>query len=271
MFDILKAALHAEGITRIGILNIKECDVINERIMPSNAKSVVMFCIPYSSACDKATDGISEYARIYDYHRYCSELFGRIIPFMNHETSHEFYGFCDHSPINEKLAAAKCGLGVIGKNSLFIDDVFGSFVFLGTIISNISSDDHRATAIKNCIGCNKCVDACPTNAITERGILRETCLSHISQKKRKNEVERELLKSHNIVWGCDICQFVCPYNENATISPIPYFSNTRSANIDITFIDNLNEEEFNKYAFSYRGRAVIKENIEYMRKNKIND
>lgn len=268
MFDILKNALQAEGITRIGLLSIDECEIINERLLPSNAKTVIMFCIPYRSTHDKTTDGISEYARVYDYHRYCSELFERIIPFMHHETSHDFFGFCDHSPINEKLAAAKCGLGIIGKNSLFIDDVYGSFVFLGTIICDISIE-HSTVQIKNCINCNKCAVSCPTKSITERGIIRETCLSYISQKKRKTEDDRELLKSNKIVWGCDICQLVCPYNDNAKISPIPYFANTRNGNIDINFINSLNDEEFNKYAFSYRGKAVIKENIEYINKNNI--
>lgn len=266
MFDILKSALQAEGITRISLLSIDECEIINERLLPSNAKTVIMFCVPYRSTRDKATDGISEYARVYDYHRYCSELFKKIIPYVSNKTSYNLYGFCDHSPINEKLAAAKCGLGVIGKNSLFIDDVYGSFVFLGTIITD-KSIEQNTVRINNCIGCNKCAASCPTKSITERGIIRETCLSHISQKKRKTEDDRALLKSNNIVWGCDICQLVCPYNDNAKISPIPYFSDTRNVNIDIDFINSLNDEEFNKYAFSYRGRNVIKENIEHINKN----
>ena len=182
---------------------------------------------------------------------------------MNERLGYTFYGFCDHSPINEKLAAAKCGLGVIGRNSLFIDEVYGSFVFLGSILTN-SINNTNVSKIKNCLNCGKCATACPNNAINEHGIDRTKCLSAISQKKNKTDDEKELLKTNNIVWGCDICQNVCPHNIYAKISPIPYFETTRIAFIDKYFIEDVSDEEFNKYAFSYKGRKIVLDNIDFI-------
>lgn len=94
------------------------------------------------------------------------------------------------------------------------------------------------------------------------GIDRAKCLSAISQKKNKTDQEKVLLKEKKIVWGCDICQTVCPHNNNALVSPIPYFRERRCEIMDKKFILSLTDEEFEKYAFSYRGRKVVIENLE---------
>ncbi len=263
MFEIIKDIFQSEGIIRVGMIDLSECDIINQRILPKDAKSAIMFCIPYRSTEEIASDGFSEYARIYDYHKYSSSLYERITGNMSEKTGCSFYGFCDHSPINEKLAAAKCGLGVIGRNSLFIDNVYGSYVFLGSLLTNAESE-LESTDIKHCIDCRKCISSCPNNAISEQGIDRYKCLSGISQKKTKTDDEKALLKQHNIVWGCDICQNACPHNENAAISPIPYFKETRISRIDRDFIGSLSDEEFNKFAFSYKGRKIVLDNIEFI-------
>ncbi|MBE6691764.1 MAG: epoxyqueuosine reductase [Ruminococcaceae bacterium] len=262
MFDLIKNILARHNLTRIGIIDIKECDIINQRILPEWSKSAIIFCIPYRSTNDSATDGFSEYARIYDYHNFCQSLYTSITAELSENLNFKFKGFCDHSPINEKLAAAKCGLGFIGRNSLFFDKEFGSFVFLGSILTDFICDS-KAEDIAYCNNCGLCIASCPNNAILERGIDRNKCLSGISQKKAKTQDEIALLKEHNIVWGCDICQNVCPHNSNAKISPMPYFSDTRISRIDKEFIMSLSEEEFKKYAFSYKGRKIVLDNIDF--------
>ena len=242
------------------MLDINECIVINNRLMPEDVKSAIMFAIPYRSTTEIASDGFSEYARVYDYHKFASLLFEKTLKKLNDACEYDFYGFCDHSPINEKLAIAKCGLGTIGKNSLYLDNVYGSFVFIGTILTNAPTEE-RPYEIKSCINCGKCVSSCPNSAITENGIDVSRCLSAISQKKKKNDEEFAILKANNIAWGCDICQLVCPYNIGAKISPLPYFKNSRSDYINDDFINNLSDEEFSKYAFAYKGRKLIIDNI----------
>lgn len=261
MFEKIKKILLNEGILRVGMLDIDECDIINARLLPEWAKSVLMFTIPYRAFEKASVSGFSEYARIFDYHKFSKELYEKVLPKMRTETGFLFEGFCDHSPINEKLAIAKCGLGFIGNNSLFFDDIYGSFVFLGSIITNAESVS-ESSEIRHCENCGICKKSCPNGAIKEFCIDRTMCLSAISQKKRKTDEEKELLRRNNIAWGCDICQNACPHNKNALISPIEYFKKTRIEKIDKKYILSLSDEEFEKYAFSYRGRNVILENLE---------
>ena len=261
MLDKIRRIFADEGIFNVGMIPIDECVVINARILPPQAKSAVLFTIPYRSFTKPATDGFSEYARIYDYHKYASSLYERIIPSIISATGANASGFCDHSPINEKLAAAKCGLGIIGRNSLFIDKKYGSFVFLGSVMSEaVCTEPTHETEF--CHDCGRCAEACPAKAIGERGIDPKICLSAISQRKTKTEEEKASLRKNRIVWGCDICQSVCPYNENAEVSPIPYFAETRIKHIDKPFVESLSDEEFNKYAFSYKGRKIVLDNVD---------
>ncbi len=263
MLEYLKSILDGEGISRVGMIDIADCDIINERILPNGINSAIIFIIPYRSQTEIANDGFSEYARVYDYHTFSKLLYERILDKLSEYSGHKFYGFCDHSPINEKLAAAKCGLGVIGKNSLFIDKIYGSYVFIGSILTDAKSDK-LAQEIEFCDNCGKCIDACPNSAIMEKGIDRFKCLSGISQKKNKTAEEKALLKNHKIVWGCDACQNVCPHNKSAKISPIPYFKETRIPKIDKEFVLSLSDDDFKKYAFAYKGRKLVLDNIDFI-------
>ncbi len=262
MFSEIKKLLNAEGIEQIGIIKIEDCEIINERIMPKDAKSAILFSIPYRTDGRKTNDGFSEYARIYDYHGFCRQLYEKVIIRMQNKTGFNFYGFCDHSPINEKTSIAKCGLGVIGRNSLFIDNKFGSFVFIGSIITDMPTTAN-ASNIKNCIDCGKCIKTCPSSAIVNKGIDRTKCLSGISQKKTKSDEEKALLRANNIVWGCDLCQNVCPHNTKTEKTNIKYFSDYRAEYIDKEFIEKLSDDEFNKFAFAYKGRKLLLDNIEF--------
>ena len=234
MFQRIADILAAESITHFGMTGIENCDIINERLLPEYAESVVMMSIPYRTSKEKGTDGFSEYCR-----------------------------FSDHSPINEKLAAAKCGIGVVGRNSLLIDKVYGSFIFLGTIVTDIPchTPPHE---IEFCNNCGLCARACPNGAVLSHGIDVERCLSGISQKKHRTDEENALLKKNGIAWGCDICQEVCPYNRAARLSEIPYFVNTRLDHITKEFVQDLTKEEFARYAFAYKGKKLVLDNIDLL-------
>jgi epoxyqueuosine reductase QueG len=153
-------------------------------------------------------------------------------------------------------------LGCIGKNSLFIDYIYGSFVFIGTIITNYEFN-FPAKQISTCLNCGKCLSACPNNAVSDNGIDRSKCLSGISQKKKKTILEIELLRKNNIVWGCDICQLCCPHNSKAQLSPLSNFKNTRVDIIDKEYLQSLSDEDFNKFPFAYKGRDLIYHNLDF--------
>jgi len=99
------------------------------------------------------------------------------------------------------------------------------------------------------------------SAITGTGIDRARCLSAITQKKHKTPEEEALLRKTGAVWGCDICQLVCPMNAAAAYTEIPFFKNSFADMLSAASIEAMSDEEFALYAFSWRGRNVITENI----------
>lgn len=264
MFDTIKSVFLEEGIHQVGSIPADAMNIINPHLFPKSAdiKSCIIFLVPYKTE-EKANDklGVSIYARAMDYHLFYDQIFRKIIPKLEETFKGErFFGFTDHSPINEKLAAASAGLGIIGKNSLLINDEYGSFVFIGALLTTLSLPT-PAMKLQSCVNCTLCTEVCPTGAITEHGILREKCLSSLSQKKEKTVVEKLLLKSNNTVWGCDICQNVCPLNKNKKFSELDFFYKNRLNQFSEKLIIDMPDEVFSHYAFAWRGKEVLLNNI----------
>ncbi len=254
------ALLKKESLTEVGFLPFSETSILQPRLVPPDAKSVILLLAPYDDGI-VYQDGVSAYARIYDYHRFYKELYERLLPELEIRfPKHHFWGFADHSPINEKEAAAKAGLGVIGCNSLLLNPVYGSYVFIGSLLTDLQINC-TAQEISYCNHCGACLEACPGNAVTETGILPERCISALSQKKRLSEEELHLLRELNIAWGCDKCQEVCPYNLHRSFTEVPFFLKHRHGAFTFEEIEAMSEEEFSRYAFSWRGRKRITENL----------
>lgn len=250
-------------INAVGFIPAENMDIINPHLLPgSSVSSCIVFLVPYRSS-NKPKDnlGFSSYARVPDYHSYIQELYNEVIPVLESIFEGEnFFGFADNSPINEKLAAAKAGLGVIGNNSLLINEAYGSFCFIGSLLTTLTIPC-ESYPVKKCSNCMICRTSCPGNAITDEGICRNKCLSAISQKKVVDETELQILRENNIVWGCDICQEVCPLNKTATFSEIDYFKNGYLENVDFNLINGMNEEEYQRYPFSWRKKEVVLRNL----------
>ena len=124
--------------------------------------------------------------------------------------------FVDSSPIFEKYWAKKSGIGFTGKNSLIINKNFGSFIFLSEVIINEEIEPDKE--IENlCGNCRKCIESCPTGAIIKEGIIdARKCISYltIEKKSKLNEIEESYIKKGNKIFGCEVCQDVCPFNKN---------------------------------------------------------
>ncbi len=230
--------------------------------IPENAQSVIVLLFPYNLGED-AYEGsdISKYAVVPDYH----DIIGVLLTDMcSHlKTAYpdeEFMAFTDNSPIPEVKAAMLAGLGVRGLNGLFINPIYGSWVFIGEIVTTKKYDYPTLTEDDlKCIKCGKCLDACPTNAISEKGIDAERCLSYITQKKGELTPEQKaLIKNSGCAWGCDICQNICPMNKGTKAEPIEIFKNGAELNART-------DSDISDRAYAWRGEKVIKRNLKILK------
>lgn len=227
--------------------------------IPENAKTVITLLFPYYLG-EEAYENInvSRYAAVSDYHTVANRYLSVICEKLNEEyPENQFAFFADNSPVPEVFAAAKSGLGMVGKNELFINEKYGSWVFIGEIITDlhIHTEDRE---IKGCPDCGKCKCACPTGVLKDEKFDPDKCLSHITQKKGEIPEEyKKMMKNLGCAWGCDECQKVCPFNERAEKTTIKEF--TRNFNPVVT-----KDTPIEGRAFEWRGEKVIKRNIEIL-------
>lgn len=225
--------------------------------IPENAKTVISILFPYylgEKVYEKAN--VSRYAVSEDYHN----IVGHIINDIKEKLiecfpENKFEAFVDNSPVPEVRCAVMAGLGVMGLNNLFINKDYGSWVFIGEIVTDRYFEPFDGE-ISLCGGCNKCINACPVNALTGKEIIKEKCLSFLSQKKGEldEETKRKIAET-GCAWGCDICQKVCPHNINAKITPIKAFVETACPTVT-------KETDIENRAFNWRGKSVIDRNLE---------
>ena len=260
------------GIEFFSPLPISECKLTRpyllDKISDFIPQSVLVILLPYYAG---ETENISVYASARDYHLYTRRLLSELSAVLQREyEGYRFYGFSDHSPIDERDAAVKAGLGVFGDNGLLINDRYSSFVFLCEIISDLPPDafgENKIEPSRKCEGCGACKKACPTGILLGKS---ELCLSAVTQKKGElTEEERELILRTGSVWGCDLCQDACPYTkkakENGTImTPIPFFREKRITALSEEILSEMSEEEFKERAFSWRGREPLLRNLKIL-------
>lgn len=221
--------------------------------------SVVCFAIPYYTEPDGATN-LSAYAYAEDYHLFVRELGARLCARLAAlYPGNRFAVFADHSPIDERHAAAAVGLGVIGRHGMLITEPYSSYVFLGELITDAVLED-ESEEIKYCRNCGACATACPFE-------LKDNCLSALTQKKGElSAEEQELIRLHGSVWGCDKCTEACPHthmarNRGTLTSPIPFFSQERITHLTPSVLDAMDDQTFSRRAYSWRGRETIKRNV----------
>ena len=229
----------------------------------STVHAVSVFLIPYYTvASENGQRNISRYAIAEDYHAYFSALLAR----AKQNVSDEIVGFCDSSPLNERLLAQDGGLGVLGENGLIINPKYGSYVFIGTFVHTGPVAVSSVREHKRCLGCGACHKACPVGC---DGQTFDRCLSALSQKKKRSAEEGKALLRGALIWGCDICQEACPLNRNISETPLDFFKNNIILRLDFDVLDRLCEENaLGKRAFGWRGEALLRENIAIFAKEK---
>lgn len=172
------------------------------------------YFVPLQENADEKDVGrIARYALGEDYHEVMKDRLHRLADWVR-ENWPEAKTRCsvDTAPVMEKELAARAGIGWVGKNTCVINEKIGSWLLLGEILTNLALPVDES-AVDRCGSCRRCIDACPTRAITEPYQLdARKCISYLTIEHR-GEIEPELAgKFGNWIYGCDICQDVCPWN-----------------------------------------------------------
>lgn len=218
-------------------------------------KNLAVAAFPYLPK-DVHEGNLSLYARGEDYHIWVKNALERAAKRAGGEN---WKCYTDVSPFDEVDIAAKAGLGVLGQNRLLITKEYGSYVFIGIVETDLEYED-REYEIKHCLMCGACKRSCPALAIGEKGVDSSVCLSHITQKRGElNEKETELIKNHPLIWGCDICQLVCPMNRDVKRAEKDEII-WQLKNEDTEISDRQFRKEYGGFAFSFRGVAPLKRN-----------
>lgn len=157
---------------------------------------------------------VANYAHGRDYHKIVAKKLKRLQRFLYQKwPDSENKAYVDTGPVLEKALAQKAGIGFVGKNTLVISKEFGSWVFLSEIITSLKiSPDELLPPYGSCGTCRRCIDACPTGALTEYKLDARKCISYHTIENR-GEIPPEIAKNlAGNLFGCDICQQVCPHN-----------------------------------------------------------
>ena len=233
----------AFGITSVESIEKPTCT----RLDKNGLNSAIMFVFPYK-VTKNPPKNLSRYSAVDDYHNIILPKLNAICQELKKAFSQNtFAAYCDYSPILEVKAASKAGLGVIGKNGLLITKEYGSFVFIGEILCDLNFKNNADDLTAFCLNCGACINACPV------GLNKENCLSALTQKKGElTEKEANSIKKATL-FGCDICQNVCPMNQKAQNTYINEFLES--------YRDEYKpSEDSTNRPYSWRPRAVIDRN-----------
>ena len=266
-------------------------DVRSKQRIPQNSKTAIAIIFPYYNK-SAFSGNVSAYCAVADYHIVVMEQLKSIISALQQKYPHNsFAPFVDSSPIDEVDMAVKGGLGVKGRNSLLITEKWGSFVFIGEIITDLEWETVLCD-YKYCAGCGLCEKQCPGGAIKaedgasaadglygaekpsessrqakgeRRYIKTENCASFISQKKQELTAEETaILGRAKTVFGCDICQKVCPHNRKLLEGSAESAGeeNLFSGDIFHTVTEENVADVYKQRAFGFRGLKVLERNLE---------
>jgi epoxyqueuosine reductase len=210
---------------------------------------------------------IARYARGDDYHDVLKRRLDALLAWMRMEATEPFdaRAYVDTGPVQERVYAQYAGLGWIGKNTCLINAEHGSWLFLAEIITTLPLDPD-AQALEQCGSCRRCLDACPTGALVDAGVLDSTrCISYLTIELRAGIPGEYRTKLGNHVYGCDICQDVCPYNQPASATSDRAWQSRRG--LDVPRIVDLWRRSDGELRLLLRGSAMTRAKLTGLRRN----
>jgi epoxyqueuosine reductase len=225
---------------------------LDPRLLVDGARSVISLGLNYyteNKQADPLGPKISKYAYGEDYHQVIKEKLKQLLSFISEHIG-EINGraFVDSAPVLDRVWAKKAGLGWIGKNTNLINKKTGSFFFLAELIIDLELEYDIEPTADHCGSCTRCIDACPTEAIIAPYVVDGSrCISYLTIEL-KNEIPTEFKgKMDNWIFGCDVCQDVCPWNKFSVLHQEPSFNpHPELLGIDKRDWEDISEEIFQK-------------------------
>ena len=274
-----------EGIGDVCAVPFSRCRLLapeklgKYRLNQETAKTAVVFLVPYYAG-DADNRNISVYAAARDYHLYFADFFARACRRL--ETmfpGYVFSGSADNAPIDERHAAAIAGLGIFGDNGLIISERYGTYVFIGEILTDLPTaacydgpeadfrEEDTVVSPGGCSHCGACRRACPMG---NNPFSVPQCLSEVTQTKRLETLcasgrtvsdYEAYIRYYGSAWGCDRCQTACPHNRAPQITPIPFFREALLPSVTAAQIAAMDDEQFQSRAYAWRKRPCIMRNL----------
>lgn len=261
------------------ITGMEEPDIekrVNPKLIMEDAKSIIVCAFPYYIKKESQSN-ISKYCHGLDYHLVVKEKLSEICEeIKSKDDKFQYEIFVDNGPLVDRHLAYLAGIGYYGINNMIITDKYGSYVFIGYIVNNYDLNPDNPLN-KTCMTCNKCVKNCPGNALEGNYKMDpRKCISFITQKKEElTDEEIKKLKKKGSIFGCDVCQNVCPHNININESNIEEFTTNLVTSLTEDEINSISNKEFKRRykdrAFSWRGRNIIKRNIDIVNEKSMNE
>ena len=249
---------------------------VHKRIDPREifppARSVLVAALnyftPHQHRQSPATGKVSRYAWGDDYHDVVKEKLSSLLSWIQErEPSAEGKVCVDIQPVMDKAWAVRAGLGWLGKHSNVITPEHGSWIFIGELLLNLDLECDTERIEDHCGSCTLCIDACPTAAITEPYIVDSNkCISYATIELRAPELPSEIQENlSGWLYGCDICQDVCPWNRFEETTAEDHFA-PREGNIDSPLAEILKLTP-ETYAARYRGSAMKRAKLAGLQRN----
>ncbi len=235
------------------------------RRLMQEAESIFVCLFPYYRR-ELPKENISRYAMVPDYHRVVGEYLEKLTAFIKEqEPMAKVKPLCDTSPLSDRRLAYRAGLGFYGKNHMLIHPSYGSYFFIGSLLLSLPLEVDKPME-NQCDGCDACLRACPGGALSQNfGYDHQKCISYLTQAKEISEAQQALLGQQESVYGCDICQEVCPHNQNVPDTPIKEFYGSAITHLAEEELSGLSGRAFRKryadFAFSWCKKQTILKNF----------
>jgi len=250
------------------------------RLLFPAAKSIIVVTLNYYTdhkhSADASLGKISRYAWGDDYHDVMREKLDELFAWLKTEAPGVEGKICvDTSPFMDKAWAVRAGLGWLGKHTNLITTEIGSWVFIGSLLVDIELDHDSEVVEDHCGACTACLDACPTDAITQPYVVDSTkCISYATIELRSDELPSEIASNLNgWLYGCDICQDVCPWNRFETqTSETRFEPRNAETSLDLDGVTGMDHGEYverfrqsaikrTKYTGLKRNAAALRDNV----------